>query len=183
MRPYFLIFILFILTGCVNNLEGPFFVERVIDGDTLQLESGTRIRFSGINTPEISQEQCYAKEAKDFLSQIEGEMVYLEKDELDKDKYGRSLRYVYSGEINLNFLLVEKGYAKAYDKFSSSTKYFDKIKQIEDKAKIEQRGLWACNTEKNEQAKIETKPWFNFYKIILLGFLFGIYILWNIMWS
>mgnify|MGYP000639802180 CR=1 FL=1 len=86
---YLLLTILIFLTGCslTGNvtLEGPFTVTNVVDGDTLDLNNGDRIRFSGINTPETGE--CYYQEAKDFLSSLVlNKNVFIEKDKSDEGK-------------------------------------------------------------------------------------------------
>lgn len=88
-------------------------VSRVIDGDTLKLESGETIRLLGINTPEKGER--YYAEAKTFLqSKVEGKEVRLERVSEDKDKYGRLLRHVFLGEEHINKELVEEGFANPY---------------------------------------------------------------------
>lgn len=65
-----------------------FLVTRVIDGDTIEIEGGERVRFICINTPETG-EYIYL-EAKNFVTDI---LLYKEvklvKDVTDRDKYGR----------------------------------------------------------------------------------------------
>ena len=81
-----------------------------------------RIRLLGIDTPEIKPSKDLpnrdehikkAKEARDFLSNlILGKIIKVEF--LTNDKYGRPLAKIYNGNICLNDLMVEKGYAKKY---------------------------------------------------------------------
>src|SRR3989338_7463066 len=78
-------------------------VKRVIDGDTIELENGEKVRYIGIDTPETLDPrkpiQCFGKEAAQKNRElVEGKPVWLTKDITDKDKYGRSLRYVYLGD-------------------------------------------------------------------------------------
>src|SRR3989344_6996325 len=80
-------------------------VTRVIDGDTIEIEGGQKVRYIGIDTPETvdprSLPQCFGKEAASKNRElVEGKKVRLEKDILDKDKYGRLLRYVYLPDSN-----------------------------------------------------------------------------------
>ena len=178
-----LILICFLLMGC-TSLEGPYIVDRVIDGDTLQLNTGERIRFSGINTPEISSGACYAEEAKLFVKDlVEGEEIYLERDFINEDKYGRSLRYVHYKGSNLNFILIEEGYAKIYDDFKESTKYYEKILDLEERAKISQKGLWKCKGIIEGETYSTEKNLLSIGKIIILILLFLIYIFLNTMLS
>ena len=62
----------------------------------------------------------------------------------DYDKYGRMLRYIYTNSTFVNAYLVEEGYAKVYDKYNETTKYYSLLKELELKAQEEQKGVWSC---------------------------------------
>lgn len=101
-------------------------VSRVIDGDTVELQSGERVRLLGINTPERGQ--LYYQEAKNRLKElIENKTVILEKDVEDKGKYGRLLRFIFLGNENINVKMVEEGYATLYI-LRSGMKYEKELK-------------------------------------------------------
>jgi len=95
-------------------------IKRVIDGDTIELESGERVRLLGINTPEKG-EWLY-EEAKKFLNNsIFNKSVFLEQGRENKDLYGRSLRYIFiesndskNEKKSVNEQLIENGYANYY---------------------------------------------------------------------
>lgn len=126
-------------------------VKRVIDGDTIELEGGLRVRYIGINTPEFNNKRkelnCYGKEAKDKNKElVEGKNVRLEKDIFEVDKYGRLLRYVYiinkdSEDLFINKYLVEQGYAYV-STFPPDVKYSELLKEMQNKAQKENKGLW-----------------------------------------
>lgn len=149
---FIFLIVIFLVSGCITGsavrvLEGPFFVTKTIDGDTFDLNNNERVRMSGINTPETGE--CYYQEAKDKLAElILHKEIYLEKDRSDKDKYGRSLRYVYlnesADEIFVNSILVEEGYARVYDKYKSDTKRYSELKKVEEKSKENNLGVWNC---------------------------------------
>jgi len=125
------------------TLEGPFLVTRIIDGDTLQINTSEKIRLSGINTPETGE--CYYKEAKNFLSLLTlNQEIYLERDITNKDVYGRLLRYIYINDDLINGIMVEQGYAKVYDKYANDTKRYLQLKRIEDSATSQNLGVWNC---------------------------------------
>ena len=87
-------------------------VTSVIDGDTLVTDLG-RVRLLGINAPERGQ-ACY-REASELLRNMTlGRTVRLEREFVNKDRYGRLLRYVYANGTDISRLLVEKGLAKSY---------------------------------------------------------------------
>ncbi|MBL7130706.1 MAG: thermonuclease family protein [Candidatus Omnitrophica bacterium] len=73
-----------------NNIK----VTRVIDGETLELENGERVRLIGIDTPEMDDEKW--EKAYEFTKMlVEGKKVRLGFDVQEKDKYGRLLAYVF----------------------------------------------------------------------------------------
>ena len=146
VKKYAIILLIMVLTGCVNNEErtGPFLVIKVIDGDTILLETEEKVRLSGINTPEMGE--CYYHEAKQRLVELTlGRQVYLERDMTNKDKYGRLLRYVYQDEQLLNQALVREGYARVFDRFQNDTKRYDQLKQEEQTIQAQNKGVWGCS--------------------------------------
>lgn len=96
-------------------------VKRVIDGDTIELTDGQKVRYIGIDAPEIAQisgqaSQCLADEAKQRnQALLAGGILKLVADSGgDKDAYGRLLRYVYVGDLFLNQQLAAEGLAKVF---------------------------------------------------------------------
>ena len=88
-------------------------VERIVDGDTLVLTNGEKVRLIGIDTPERGEE--YYSEAGDYLGNLTlNKTLYLEQDISDKDKYDRSLYYIYTDDLFVNAEMVSSGYAKSY---------------------------------------------------------------------
>ena len=108
---------------------------RVIDGDTIDTELG-KIRLLGINTPE--KKQPFYQEAKDFLVQYTGKQIELENH--GKDKYDRTLGYLYYSNTLMNSLILEKGLATLYVYEKDSN--YNKLKQSEQTAKEKELGLW-----------------------------------------
>ena len=138
-----IILILLPLYGCTSPPESAR-VTRVIDGDTIAIEGGYRVRYIGIDTPEIRPEtEAFGIEAWQANRQlVEGKLVRLERDISETDKYNRLLRYVYVDDIMVNAELVRQGLAqvKAYP---PDTKYQDFLEALEAEAKGEGRGMWA----------------------------------------
>lgn len=130
------------LLGQTNGLPGfdQALVVKVIDGDTIELEGGARVRYLGIDTPEIGEE--YSSEAYIRNKElVEGKLVELQRGKRDKDEYGRLLRYVYADGIFVNADLVAGGYAKAYI-FDPDERYSQVLVQLEQYAKMKEVGLW-----------------------------------------
>lgn len=122
-------------------------VRRVIDGDTIELSDGRRVRYIGMNTPETVDPrkgvECFGQEAKAAnISLVEGKTVKLEKDISETDRFGRMLRYVYADGIMVNEQLVRHGYATVMT-FPPDVKYADRFREAERAAKQAGSGLWS----------------------------------------
>jgi micrococcal nuclease len=126
-----------------NTKEGSrlFYVSKTIDGDTIELEGGQRVRFLEVNTPEKSM-KWYA-EAKELTNVSTLDGVYLARDAEDKDKYDRLLRYVFTKDSFVNAELVRDGFATVFV-VGNNTKYSDLMKCFEQEAKDNKRGLWSA---------------------------------------
>lgn len=125
-------------------------VKRVIDGDTIELASGEKVRYIGIDTPELQAKngggvQCYAGEAAARNVQLVFQKkVRLVADKDDRDTYGRLLRYVYIGDTFVNRTLVEEGYAYAKQYRPNTAKQRELVAAMQS-AQQNNRGLWdAC---------------------------------------
>ena len=88
-------------------------VTRVIDGDTVELSNGERVRLIGIDTPEID-EYYYNEATEELRSLIEGKTVRMESDTNNRDAYDRLLRYIYLGDTFVNYEMVYGGHAESY---------------------------------------------------------------------
>ncbi|MDP3947795.1 MAG: thermonuclease family protein [bacterium] len=122
-------------------------VVRVIDGDTIEIEGGERVRYIGIDTPETVDPrepvQCFGVEASDKNKElVYGVKVRLTKDVTEKDKYGRLLRYVWVGDTLINLELVKQGFAYSYS-YPPDVKYQDLFVKAQAEAREAKRGLWS----------------------------------------
>ena len=131
------------IIGCVQPPETAT-VTRVIDGDTIIIAGDYRVRYTGIDTPEIYPElEDYGAEAWQANRRlVEGKKVRLERDVSETDKYGRLLRYVYVDDIFVNAELVRQGLAKAIA-YPPDTKYQDYLEKLESEAREAGWGMWA----------------------------------------
>ena len=122
-------------------------VSRVLDGDTIDMQTGDRVRLIGIDAPEMNYDgepEWYAEESYAKLKLlVEGKEVCLETDSLqaDTDQYGRLLRYVYNGTDNINGLLIAEGFARVYTKKPFEER--DGFMYFEEAAKAQEVGLWS----------------------------------------
>jgi len=93
-------------------------VTKVIDGDTIHvLINGTdyKVRYIGMNAPEdTTKKEWLGPEATARDKElVAGKTVTLVKDVSETDRYGRLLRFVFVGNVLVNYELVREGYAKA----------------------------------------------------------------------
>lgn len=116
-------------------------VTRVIDGDTIEIEGGKRVRYIGMNTPESGQ--CFGREASNKNKELVlSKQVRLEKDISETDRYGRLLRYVWIGDSLLNEVLVRQGFAQV-STYPPDVKYEDRFLEAQRLARNEGLGLWS----------------------------------------
>jgi len=159
-RVVYLTSLLMLIVGVTTASAAAIQVIRIHDGDTLTIASGEKIRFLQIDTPEISPAECYGAEAHKALVGIIGKSpISLESDSVsdDKDKYGRLLRYVKLGEVNINLKLVEIGAATPYFYKGEKGKYSAQLLKAAQNAKAKKIGLWkTCPNTKLEPLKPAT---------------------------
>jgi micrococcal nuclease len=118
-------------------------VTRIVDGDTIVISSGDKVRYIGIDTPELSPPEAFAEEATRINRELVlGKTVRLEKDVSETDRYGRLLRYVWVDDTMVNLEMVKKGLAEA-KAYPPDTKYQVLFEAAELEAKMAGRGMWA----------------------------------------
>lgn len=124
-------------------------VTRVVDGDTIVIDTGQKVRYIGINTPESVDPrkpvQCFGAEASARnKALVEAKEVKLVKDVSETDKYGRLLRYVYLADGTfVNLELVKEGYARV-DTFPPDVKFSKEFVAADKAARLAQKGLWSA---------------------------------------
>jgi micrococcal nuclease len=123
-------------------------VERVIDGDTIALVDGTRLRLVQIDTPEKGDE-CYGDEATALTRRLlpPGTHVRVEQDSaLDQvDRFGRKLAYVWKGDEDVNATLVREGAAGVWLYDGTRGRHSGELLRAAERARAQEKGLWgAC---------------------------------------
>jgi len=125
-------------------------VVNVVDGDTVDLESGVRIRLLLVDTPETTsgKNDCYGQEAKAFTTaSLDGKSVSLQYETECKDRFGRTLAYVTADGKEVNTALVKGGYACTLYISPNGTSRKVEFEDLESVAKTNRTGLWgACTT-------------------------------------
>lgn len=135
-------------------------MKRVVDGDTLKLADGRSVRLIGIDTPEVHYSdklvrdvkrsgrdihaiQTLGKKASDFTKALcAGRKVRLEYDIEKRDRYGRTLAYVYLEDGTfVNARIMEEGYAQVMT-IPPNVKYADLFLKFQAEAVKARKGLW-----------------------------------------
>lgn len=122
-------------------------VSWVIDGDTFEVRSGERVRLIGVNAPEYTpwknRVEPHGKEALFFARRLlKGQKVYLETDIRPKDRYGRTLAYVYLDDGTfVNRRLVEEGYATAKF-YPPNGRHRQVLEEAQKRAHLDKKGIW-----------------------------------------
>jgi len=135
-------------------------VTRAVDGDTLKLENGERLRLIGLDTPEIHESGKLSRDSRRtkqdirtikemgrksyaFTKQlVEGRRVRLEFDIEKKDRYNRLLCYVYLKDGTfVNAEIIRQGYASLMT-IPPNVKYADLFLSLYKEARDNKRGLW-----------------------------------------
>ena len=119
---------------------------KVVDGDTIHL-NGEKIRFTGIDTPELKQ-TCIKNGNKNFCG-IKAKQILINKignNSIEciregKDQYHRTLAECFINDESLSSYLVKSGYAFAYRKYSK------KFIKDEDYARSKRIGMWSMKFE------------------------------------
>lgn len=129
------------VAGESSEIMPTYKVVRIIDGDTIELEDGRKVRYIGIDAPETDG-SCFSLEATLKNKElVEGKNVRLEKDKSETDRYGRLLRYVYVDNLFMNEVLVKEGYAYA-KAYRPDTKMQEGFTKSQNEAMSQKKGMW-----------------------------------------
>jgi endonuclease YncB( thermonuclease family) len=141
------------LTGSASGTSSPVYrIDHVVDGDTIALGNGQRVRLVQIDTPEVYfGTECYGPQASHTTKRLlpPGSRVRLfAEPATDRvDQYGRLLRYVVrvNGALNVNIRLVAVGAAAPYFYLHRRGRYASRLELLARRARAKKLGLWkAC---------------------------------------
>jgi len=142
-----------------------FRIQAVVDGDTVVLANGQHIRLIQIDAPEVYPvAECYGVTARSALRRLlpPGTTVRVEADpRLDQaDRFGRLLRYVFRGPLNVNLELVREGAATPYFYRHDRGRYARALESAAQTARSARRGLWGVcpRTPFNPNRGADTGP-------------------------
>ena len=138
-------------------------VSKVVDGDTITMSNGEKVRLIQIDTQELASKECYGIQAKSELSKLlnqAGEVSLTSDPNLDEvDKYGRLLRYVFIGNTNLNLKLIEIGAAAPYFYRGEKGIYAAQLLKAAQPAQKRKLGMWGMcpGTRLSPNNAVQTK--------------------------
>ena len=96
------------------------FIKECYDGDTCTTSTGEKIRLACIDTPELkgwNAAPIPANSASEFLNNLlANEEVYIKR--IKNDKYGRTVAELFKDEVNIQELIVKKGYGEIYKRYA-----------------------------------------------------------------
>ena len=124
---------------------------RVVDGDTIVIDGGEKVRLIGVDTPETVDPrkpvQRFGHEASRFTLQLLlDQRVKLQFDQRRVDRYGRTLAYVYLADGRLaNEEIIRNGFGYAYTKYPFAQPMMERFRAAEREAREVGRGLWAAD--------------------------------------
>ena len=121
-------------------------VVKIYDGDTVTMADGMKIRLLQIDAPELAEKECFAKESKTALVNLLAKKgtVTLKADPASAsyDRYGRALRYIFVGKLNVNLEMVKIGAAAPYFYQGEKGIYSAAMLKAAQDAKFYKVGLW-----------------------------------------
>ena len=124
-------------------------VVRVVDGDTVELQSAGKSRLIGVDTPEVfGGQECFGREASAFAKRVlrPGLRVRVERDVEERDRYGRTLIYLRLPDgRSFNEVLVAEGYAVPLT-IPPNVRHADRFKKLARRARESAAGLWSSRS-------------------------------------
>ncbi|MBP1749962.1 MAG: nuclease (SNase protein) [Deltaproteobacteria bacterium] len=160
------LFILF-LFPVVNAFAKDYVVRKIIDGETIQLESGEIIKYIGVSTPDMNKKEgpeFYARQAVNYNKKLVFmKKIRLEFDAKRKDEAGNMLAYVFVKKTFVNAELIRNGYARA-EVAPPNLKYKDTLLDAERKAKADDKGIWAEKKKDTEKYYVGNKRTSGFHR-------------------
>jgi len=158
LKSLFVLFCIACMTCSVAYAAEFSKVVRVIDGDTVRLQTGESVRLLGINTPEIGykgkRSDAGAEEAKAYLKKLVlNHRVLLEQDVEKEDKYTRKLAHVFlENGMHINAQMLRHGMA-ALSIHPPNFKYEQRLKTAQNYAEKRQLGIWNMNAYESKPAE------------------------------
>lgn len=122
-------------------------VSRIIDGDTVETDSGERLRLLGIDAPELATEgrpgQPHAVESTAWLSRkLLHRTIRIEVPFNSRGRYGRTLTCLFLESELINQTALETGHARLVDDHVLPANLEQRLRAAEARARINRLGVW-----------------------------------------
>jgi micrococcal nuclease len=137
-------------------------VKRVVDGDTVHLMDGRKVRVVGVNTPERG-DPLYEEATRLTEYLVDGKAVDLCFDVEREDHYRRTLGYIYIRGRNLSAELVRRGLAYCYT-FEPNVHFKAELLALQRRARAEGLGLWSLLPPEPEEYYVTRKRQYHFHR-------------------
>ena len=125
MNPHALLLVLVLVLAPPALAQTTITIDRCYDGDTCTSTDGEKIRLACIDTPELRGKRADpipAKAARDYLNDlVAGEEVSIRR--ITKDRYGRTVAELSKDGVNIQELLVSKGFARLYERYADQCEW------------------------------------------------------------
>jgi micrococcal nuclease len=136
-------------------------VKQVYDGDTILLSNGEEVRYIGIDAPETHHPRKPVEKFGDVAANFNKELVGGKEVRLEfggqvKDRYKRTLAYVYVGDKFVNLEMLKAGLAIAYGN-DPNNEHSDSFLNAEKEARTAKMGIWGLPLAKPEKEYIVTR--------------------------
>lgn len=145
-KSIYVIVITSLLTLGLSPAEGALKVAKIYDGDTVTMADGLKIRLLQIDAPELAEGECYAQQSKATLISLLGKkgVITLKSDPVSAsfDRYGRALRYIFVGKLNVNLEMIKLGAAAPYFYQGEKGVHSSAMLKAAQDAKLYKVGLW-----------------------------------------
>ncbi len=120
MKIILLVFLSIFFSSEIYPKPSTTIIKSCYDGDTCTTIDGEKIRLACIDTPELKGKKANpfeAKRARDFLNQlVSNKKVSIRR--ITKDRFGRTVAELFKNDINIQKLIIEKGYGKIYERYA-----------------------------------------------------------------
>ena len=125
MKPFLVIFLVISFSSGAYSALPTTIIKSCYDGDTCTTTDGEKIRLACIDTPELEgkiAEPATAKEARDYLNNlVSNKKVSIRR--ITNDRYGRTVGELFINGINVQEVIVQKGYGKIYERYADQCKW------------------------------------------------------------
>jgi micrococcal nuclease len=151
--------------GLEQKPDNRFIVIKVIDGDTVELAGGDRLRLLGIDTPEKG-ERFYSEATELLGNLVLGKTARIEYANVRRDRYGRLLGFLYVEDsifANQRILDSGLGYLYLFDDQEIQLPEFQQMLESQVAAVTDHRGIWSLD-KKPEEYYLATKKSYRFHR-------------------